>query len=114
VPIETQCSFKMPSAMRARRPNRCVKSTRDFKMSSAPADADRGPTDVQRALVSVGMARFEIRGRARLVTKYAETPMVDASESQLRQVSLNLLFNAAQAIPKGDVEHNEIRITTSM
>jgi CheY-like chemotaxis protein len=54
----------------------------------------------------------EIRHRARLVKDYGQTPTIDANESRLGQVFLNLLVNAAQAIPEGNAERNEIRIVT--
>jgi CheY-like chemotaxis protein len=38
-------------------------------------------------------------------------PAVRASEGRLGQVFLNLLVNAAQAIPEGQVERNEIRVS---
>jgi CheY-like chemotaxis protein/anti-sigma regulatory factor (Ser/Thr protein kinase) len=41
-------------------------------------------------------------------------PRVAASESRLGQVILNLLVNAAQAIPEGDRDGNEIRVTTGV
>ena len=37
---------------------------------------------------------------------------VEANEGRLGQVFLNLLVNAAQAIPEGGVERNEIRVVT--
>jgi len=48
----------------------------------------------------------EIRHRAELVREIAEhTPPVLADESQLVQVAVNLLVNAAQAIPENGREH---------
>ena len=38
--------------------------------------------------------------------------MVDGAESRLGQVFLNLLINAAQAIPVGRADTNEVRVTT--
>jgi CheY-like chemotaxis protein/anti-sigma regulatory factor (Ser/Thr protein kinase) len=58
------------------------------------------------------MASTEIRHRARLVRDYTEPLGVSANEGRLGQVFLNLLVNAAQAIPEGDVERNEIRVVT--
>ncbi len=63
--------------------------------------------------LSVDMAFNEIRHRARLVKDYGPTPPVEADDSRLGQVFINLLVNAAQAIPEGDGETNEIRIVTS-
>lgn len=62
---------------------------------------------------SITMAWSEIRHKARLVRIYGPIPRVDADESRLGQVFINLLVNAAQAIPEGDFEKNEIRIVTS-
>ena len=39
-------------------------------------------------------------------------PPVHANESRLAQVLLNLVVNAAQSIPEGQAERNEIRIMT--
>ncbi len=60
---------------------------------------------------AVNMAWNEIRHRARLVRDYAELPTIQGSESRVGQVVLNLLINAAQAIPEGNVEAHEIRIS---
>ena len=61
---------------------------------------------------SVRIARHEIQYRARLVEDYGEVPRVLADEARLGQVFVNLLVNAAQSIPAGDVESNEIRVHT--
>jgi CheY-like chemotaxis protein len=58
------------------------------------------------------MAWNEIRHRARLVKDYGPLPHVEGSEARLGQVFLNLLVNAAQAIPEGDAEKDEIRVVT--
>jgi signal transduction histidine kinase len=56
------------------------------------------------------MASVQIRYRARVVRDYHEVPMVLASESRLAQVFLNLVVNAAQAIPEDSPTENEIRV----
>ena len=72
-----------------------------------------GPVDVRRAAEhAIGIARNEIRYRARLVRDFHEVPAVLASDGKLAQVFLNLLVNAAFAIAEGDVEGNEIRVRT--
>jgi PAS domain S-box-containing protein len=86
---------------------------RDLKLFSRPDEAKRGPVDVRRVLESsVRMAWNEIRHRARLVKLFAEVPHVEASEGRLGQVFLNLLVNAAQAIPEGSAESNQIGLAT--
>jgi PAS domain S-box-containing protein len=72
------------------------------------------PVDVESVLeLSIRMAEPVTRGRARVVRDYAEVGPVRANRTQLGQVFLNLLLNAAQAIPAGSVEGHEIRIATS-
>jgi PAS domain S-box-containing protein len=56
------------------------------------------------------MAAPEVRQRARVVRQFEEVPPVRASASRLTQVLLNLLINAAQAIPKGAYDSNEITV----
>lgn len=57
----------------------------------------------------------ETRLRAVIEKKYAvNLPDIMANESKLHQVFLNLLINAAQAIPEGDLSHHTIRIKTSV
>jgi PAS domain S-box-containing protein len=89
---------------------------RDLKIVSTSDDVERrGPVDVQRVLESsLRMAFNEIRHRARLVKDYGNVPPVLANDSRLGQVFLNLIINAAQAIPEGRAEGNEVRITTRM
>jgi two-component system, cell cycle sensor histidine kinase and response regulator CckA len=70
--------------------------------------------DVHEGLeAAVKLAEHEIKHRARLVREYGEAPAVFARKGQLGQVFLNLLINAAQAIPEGRVRDNEIRLITS-
>ena len=67
--------------------------------------------DVRKVMASsLNMARNEIRHRAELVLDYQEAPRVMASESRLGQVFLNLLLNAAQAIPDGAIHRNRITV----
>jgi signal transduction histidine kinase len=84
----------------------------DLKRFSRPDEAMVGPVDVREVLeYAIGIAASELRHRALLVRDYAPLPLVGVNESRLGQVFLNLLLNAAQAIPEGDVERNEIRVT---
>jgi PAS domain S-box-containing protein len=61
---------------------------------------------------AIGMSRNELKHRARLTRDYRPVPPVRANAAKLGQVFLNLLINAAQAIPPGRVELNEIRVST--
>ncbi|MFL5351902.1 ATP-binding protein [Archangium sp.] len=86
---------------------------RDLKTFSRGNEEGRGPVDVRAVLDScVSMAWSEIRHRARLEKDYGEVPPVSANESRLGQLFLNLLVNAAQAIPHGDAKTNEIHLST--
>jgi PAS domain S-box-containing protein len=62
---------------------------------------------------SINIAQNELKHRARLVRAYGPVPPVLANEAKLGQVFLNLLINAAQAIPPGHLEEHEVRVTTS-
>ncbi len=87
---------------------------RDLKTFSRGDDVKQGPVDLHRVLdASANMAWNEMRHRARLSKDYAPTlPLVLGNESRLGQVFLNLLINAAQAIPEGAAERNQIRLST--
>ena len=56
------------------------------------------------------MAWNEIRHRAQLVKDYDKVAPVEANESRLGQVFLNLIVNAAQAIGEGHANMNQIRL----
>jgi signal transduction histidine kinase/DNA-binding NtrC family response regulator len=56
------------------------------------------------------IAKAEIRQRAHLVQELADLPRIPGSPGKLAQVMLNLLINAAQAIPEGDVDSHRITV----
>jgi signal transduction histidine kinase len=92
----------------ARRVREIVRQLRAF----ARPDEEVGAVDAARALRSaLAMAQNEIRQRARAVADVAETAPVLGSENRLTQVFLNLLVNAAQAIPEGEAARHEVRAT---
>lgn len=94
--------------------DRIRKIVRGLKTLSRAEEERREVIDLRPVLdLSVNMAFNEIRHRARLVKDYGDTPLVEADDARLGQVFINLLINAAQAIPEGDGEPNEIRISTS-
>jgi PAS domain S-box-containing protein len=69
--------------------------------------------DVHRVLEScVNMAWAEIRRRATLRKELRAVPPVRISDARLGQVFLNLLVNAAHAIPEGDPRHHEVGLAT--
>ncbi len=88
---------------------------RDLKVFSRAEEERLGPVEVRRVIESsVRMAWNEIRHRARLIKDYGNVPPVEANESRLGQVFLNLIVNAAQAIPEGKADGNEIRVATRL
>jgi PAS domain S-box-containing protein len=89
---------------------------RDLKvLSRSPVDEPKGPVDVEAVMESsLRVARNEIRHRAQLVRRYGSVPGVEANEARLGQVFLNLIVNAAQALPEGQAASHEIRVSTSL
>jgi len=87
---------------------------RDLKIfSRSPGEEPAGTADVHAIMESsLRMAWNEIRHRAQLVKDYAVLPGVQANEGRLGQVFLNLLVNAAQALPEGQAERNTIHVRT--
>ncbi len=86
---------------------------RDLTTFSGMREDVRARLDLAPIVESaIGMAANEIRYRARVVREYGSAPPVLANEGRLGQVVLNLLINAAQAIPEGHAEDNEIRVVT--
>jgi PAS domain S-box-containing protein len=94
---------------------RVRQTVHDLRIFSRHEQDERCAVNVERVLDStLRMAVNEIRHRARLVTSYAGVPLVDGSEGQLGHVFLNLIMNAAHAIPEGNFETNEISVTTEL
>ncbi len=86
---------------------------RDIKVFSRPDDKQLGALDVHRVLdSSLRMAWNHIFHRARIVKDYTARSQVLGREAPLGQIFLNLLVNAAQAIPEGQSDTQEIRVVT--
>jgi PAS domain S-box-containing protein len=94
--------------------DRIRKIVRGLKTLSRAEEERRAVIDLRPVLeLAINMAFNEIRHRARLVKDYGDTPFIEADDARLGQVFINLIVNAAQAIPEGDSENNEVRIVTS-
>ena len=92
---------------------RIRKIVRGLKTFSRAGDERRTVIDVIQVLeVSIQMTFNEIRHRARIVKDYGPVPFVEADDSRLGQVFINLLVNAAQAFGEGSPQRNEIRVVT--
>ncbi len=88
---------------------------RDLRTFSRAGEADRTEVDVRRALQSaVTLAQTEIRQRAQLSLELGPVPPVLGSAHRLGQLFLNLLVNAAQAIPPGNPGRNLVQATTAL
>src|SRR6266481_5226386 len=84
---------------------------RDLKSFSRADEETITPTDPRKSLdTAITLVWNEIRHRARLVKEYDGLPIVRANEARLGQVFINLLVNAAQAMPEGDIDHNTLRV----
>ena len=87
---------------------------RDLRVFSRSEEETRQAVDVHLVLESsLRMARNEVRHRAKVVRRFGDVPKVDANEARLGQVFLNLIVNAAQAIPEGRTDQNSITVTTT-
>jgi PAS domain S-box-containing protein len=85
---------------------------RDLKLFSRGGDEPIGPVDLARVVESAArMAQIEVRHRARVVNQIPDLPLVEGVESRLAQVVVNLLVNAAQAIPEGQAELGTIQVS---
>jgi PAS domain S-box-containing protein len=110
-------ALDMPDALKEAREGaeRMRLIVQDLKMFSRPDDERLEQVDLRRAIDSAAtMAWNEIRHRARLVKAYQPVPVVYANEARLGQVFLNLLVNAAHAIPEGAADRNEIHVSTRL
>jgi PAS domain S-box-containing protein len=107
--LRTWCSDALDGAERVR------SIVRDLRTFSRADDERAGLVDVEKVIdSSINVAMSHIRPRARLVREYQPLLPVLADESRLGQVFLNLLVNAAQAIPEGAPEQNRIVVRTRM
>ncbi|MFO0647092.1 MAG: PAS domain S-box protein [Polyangiales bacterium] len=93
----------------ARRVQRIV---RDLKTFAGSLQDEVARVDVRTAIdAALKLSANELRFRARVVRDLGEVPPVRVNEARLTQVLLNLLMNAAHALPEGDASHHEVRVT---
>ena len=76
-------------------------------------DAAHAPSPLDVATVAervLDVTASEIARHAQLERAFSPAPRVLATERQLGQLLVSLLLNGAQAIPRGDREHNRVVI----
>ena len=92
--IGTLIDESIDGALRVRR---IVQDLRDF---SRPASDEWSVVDLRAGLEStLNVVHNELKYKADIVRDYGEVPQVECLPSQLNQVFMNLLVNAAHAIP---------------
>jgi PAS domain S-box-containing protein len=85
---------------------------RDLRLFARADEGDRAPLNVVAVLeATLGLVENQLRHRARVVRAFGEAPRVVASASSLGQAFLNLLLDAAQAIPENAASQHEVRIS---
>lgn len=88
---------------------------RDLRIYTRGEDVAPAPLELRSAIEpAIRMAWHEIRDRALLTCDYQANPIVLGTRSRLSQVFLNLLLNAAQAMPADNKENNRIHVQVSL
>lgn len=87
----------------------------DLKAFARPVPPASGQVDVVRSVEwAIRATAHEFRTRARVVRKLEPVPPVEADDVRLGQVIVNLLTNAAQAIPRGQAGSHEVTVATGL
>jgi signal transduction histidine kinase len=94
---------------------RATTIVRDLRLFARANDGTRGAFDVNDAVrMALRMAQHELKHRATVVTELGEVPFVVGQLTEVSQVFLNLLVNAAHAIAPGDPQGNLVRVATTL
>jgi two-component system NtrC family sensor kinase len=85
----------------------------DLKRFAHPDDNLQLPADVHRSIdFALAMAEPAVQSRAKLTRDHGALPAVCASEARLSQIFLNLIINAAHALPEAGGGRGEVRVIT--
>ena len=88
---------------------------RDLRVFARSPEEATGSFDVNDAVrMALRMAQHELRYRATVVAELGEIPQVLGQASEVSQVFLNLLVNAAHAIAPGNVKQNRVHVITEV
>ncbi|HEY6180559.1 MAG TPA: two-component regulator propeller domain-containing protein, partial [Kofleriaceae bacterium] len=94
----------------AERVRKIVRGLRSFSRSEEEKRVPIALPDVLAA--AIRLTGNEVKHRAVLVLDLGPTPLVLADDGRLTQVFINLLINAAHAIPEGNTDANRITVRT--
>ncbi len=87
----------------------------DLRFTSHVRSTSSGRVNVERLIeTAMGLVRHEAKFRAEIALDFAGVPMVESDPNRLSQVFLNLLVNAVQSIPPGEIESNVVRVSTRL
>lgn len=93
----------------AERARRIVRGLKSFSRVDAE---ERTPLDLRAVIdTAINMTANDLRHKARVVRDLRAAPLVEADESRMLQVVVNLLVNASQALPAGRAETNTVTIS---
>jgi signal transduction histidine kinase len=92
--------------------DRVERIARDLLVLSRQDDEVRAIDLREVVATALRIAGGELRRNASVRNEPGVVPPVLAGEHQLVRVVVNLLVNAVQALPPGDVERNEVRVRT--
>src|SRR5262249_42933743 len=94
----------------AERVRKIVHGLRSFSRSEQETRVPLAVPEVLEA--AIRLTSNELRHRAQLVREIGPVPRVIADDGRLTQVFINLLVNAAHAIPEGHSDDNRITVRT--
>jgi len=94
---------------------RALTIVRDLRIFARGNDGKRSAFDVNDAVrMALRMAQHELKHRATVVTELGQVPQVVGQLTEVSQVFLNLLVNAAHAIAPGDPKRNRVQVITAV
>jgi signal transduction histidine kinase len=92
---------------------RIGKIVADLTRFARAEETARSAIDVRESLeTAIRLSSHQIKHHAVIVRELGATPPVEATAQRLQQVFINLLVNAAQAMPEGRRQANRIRVVT--
>lgn len=87
---------------------------RDLRFFARVDDLERAPLEPGAVLeATLGLVENQLRHRAQVHREFGAAPRVLADASSLGQAFLNLLLDAAHAIPEGAASRNAVRVRLS-